>query len=126
VYVCCVTCCDGCLFGLFLLAPLLSQGCCRVVFGLGGVLWFCVVCVVGSALCCFLRGGGVMCVLVVWFFWEQPSGARAVVVGWLGVGGCFRGSVQAPRLVAAARLPADAARLTHVRCLLKRLSSHGL
>ena len=122
----CECVCYGYLFGLFLLAPLLSQGCCRGVFGLGGVLWFCVVCVVGSALCCFLRGECVMFVLVVWFFWEQPSVARAVVVGWSSVGGCLSSLVQAPRLVATPRLPADAARLTHVYNCLCCLSSYDL
>jgi hypothetical protein len=48
-------CCDGCLFGLFFLAPPLRGVAVGGVFGLVGVLWFCVVCVVGSALCCFLR-----------------------------------------------------------------------
>ena len=119
----CECVCYGYLFGLFLLPPPLRGVALDGVFGLGGVLWFCVVCVVGSGLSSFLRVEVVVfCGLFVLFLGASERSSCASPTErseggscwWSSVGGCFRGSVQAPRLVAAARLPADAARLTHV------------
>jgi len=131
----CECVCYGYLFGLFLLAPLLSQGCCRGVFGLGGVLWFCVVCVVGSGLSSFLRVEVVVfCGLFVLFLGASERSSCASPTErseggscwWSSVVECLSGLVQAPRLVATPRLPADAARLTHVYNCLCCLSSYDL
>ena len=88
-------CCDGCLFGLFFLAPPLRGVAVGGVFGLVGVLWFCVVCVVGSALCCFLRVEVVVvCVgcLVFLGATERSEGGSCGVVGCWWVFSWFRSS----------------------------------
>jgi hypothetical protein len=110
------------------------SGCCFLWFvllaGCGNGWWLSVVmgwCCFRFSLVLFFCGEGVGCVGGLFRFCEQASGASAVAqanvvsaggVWWSSVGGCFRGLVQAPRLVATPRLPADAARLTHVyNCL---------
>jgi hypothetical protein len=116
--------------GVFASAPA-SQGCSRkggggfggVVVFLCGLCCLLVVFLLCVSLVLFLAGRGCVVCVGCFRFCQQASEARALAqANVVSAGGCWWSSVvkclsrlvQAPRLVATPRLPADAARLTHL------------